>query len=486
MLIVTPLPLEFRALRTHLEDASPDYHPKGTYFLRGRIPGVPGDVVVVSPGDGNLDTAVLVERGIERYRPRALLVVGIAGSLKTDVEIGDVVVSTWVHAYHGGKEEDSGFSARPRSRAAAHRFSQVAIAVSLEDGWSDRLAPIDGRPPQVHHKPIAAGEVVLNSRDTPLADQIRRHYSDAVAIEMESAGSAAAAHLNDDLPTLTIRGISDRADGEKHLSDAGGLQPAAAERAAAFAVAFLRELPTAETAARGTAQPPEPAAGQAAATATATTVTSTAWRPLGADLPVTWLSELDRTAPGVLEVHLVPAGQASRLEMRNLADLGAELARLAREHGHFSPTEALRAFTTTASSGVACTDQRSTAGLAVTRGGQRSTWSALPKDRLGSVLDEADVTDRLTTMIRLLIRIPTELPEEAGFALGVESALNLAEDSVANMPRSCSRPGMRDGSIRVGADDATPTADLARRAPAVARELAARLLAEFRSGRRHL
>jgi len=526
VLIVTPLPLEFRAMRAHLEGASPDYHPMGTYFMVGRISQVPGRVVLVSPGDGNLDTAVLVERGIERYRPRALLVVGIAGSLKADVEIGDVVVSTWVHAYHGGKEDGSGFAARPRSRAAAHRFSQVAVAVSLEDDWSDRLMLLHGRRPQVHHKPIAAGEVVLNSREAPLAKQIKRHNNDAVAIEMESAGSAAAAHLNDDLPTLTIRGISDLADGEKHVSDAGGFQPAAAEHAAAFAVAFLRELPKAEAAARGGAHASGPAPGQVAAQTepSATKIQnvwggargnvyaaqardvighfepaannsrnagplpspiSPTWRLLGTDLPVRWLSELDRTAPGVLEVHLVPVSQTSRLEMRHLDSLGVELAQFAREHSLFTSTEALRPFTTSACSGVASVDSRSAAGLAVTRSGQRSIWSALPKDTLGSVLDEDDVADRLTTMIRLLTLIPVELPEEAGFALSVESAMNVTEDRVAHMPRSSATLNPRHGSIRVTADDATLTADLPQRAPEVARELAARLLAEYRSGRMH-
>lgn len=522
VLIVTPLPLEFRAVRKHLEQVSGEYHPRGTYFAVGCIPGVPGRVVLVSPGDGNLATAVLVERGIERYQPRALLVVGIAGSLKPDVAIGDVVVSTWVHAYHGGKEDDSGFSARPRSRAAAHRFSQVAVAVSLEDDWSGALARPDGRRPQVHHKPIAAGEVVLNSQDTPLTEQIKRHYNDTVAIEMESAGSTAAAHLNDDLPTLTIRGISDLADGEKHLSDADGLQPLAAEHAAAFAAAFLRELPKAEAAARGAraqqavprqaaaesepsptkiqnffgdvqgdvyavqdghiARHPSPLPNVPRIAGPAPSEIPPVWRLLGADLPVTWLSDLDRTAPGVLELHLLPVGQTSRLETRRLDDLRADLVRLA---GEFSPIEAPRPFATTICTGVASGDRRRAAGLAVTRGGQRSTWSALPRDILGSVLDEFNVADRLTTMIRLLIRIPIELPAEAGFAVAVEAAANVVEDHVENMPRSNAAMNLASGSTRVAADDATATTDLAQRAPTVARELAARLLAEFRSGRAH-
>ena len=44
---------------------------------------------------------------------------------------------------------------------------------------------------------------------------IREHYSDAVAIDMESAGVAEAAHHNEFHQTIMVRAISDRADGNK-------------------------------------------------------------------------------------------------------------------------------------------------------------------------------------------------------------------------------------------------------------------------------
>jgi hypothetical protein len=126
-------------------------------------------------------------------------------------------------------------------------------------------------------------------------------------------------------------------------------------------------------------------------------------------------------------------------------------------------------------------DWRSTTGLRVPRSGQRSIWSALPKDTLGWVLDEADVAQRLTTMIRT----PIDLPEEAGFALGVEAGFDVTEDRIGNTPRSHAIFNLSKGSVQVTADDATATADLAQRAPAVARELTAWLLAQFRSSDRH-
>jgi hypothetical protein len=87
-----------------------------------------------------------------------------------------------------------------------------------------------------HFKPIASGDVVRDSRETPLAEHLRRHYNDAVAIEMESAGAAEAAH-NNDVPLLAIRGISDKADGSKQSTDKAGWQNTAADNAARFTLA---------------------------------------------------------------------------------------------------------------------------------------------------------------------------------------------------------------------------------------------------------
>jgi hypothetical protein len=93
----------------------------------------------------------------------------------------------------------------------------------------------------VHLKPVLAGEVVIDSRESRLYKFLRTHYNDAVAVEMEGVGLANAAHAAGGLPAMVVRGISDRA-GQKTQTDAAGWQPCAAERAAAFAVELLATL----------------------------------------------------------------------------------------------------------------------------------------------------------------------------------------------------------------------------------------------------
>ncbi len=186
--------------------------------------------------------AVLTERAIASFAPAAILVVGVAGGLHDDLEIGDVVVGTKIYDYHCGIDSDEGFMARPQSWAGAHDLLASARQVARAQAWTGRLDPTDrDRAPTVHFRPIAAGAVVLKSSTSPLAQRLQRVYNDAAAIEMESAGAAFAAHVND-ARVLTIRGISDRADRTKRDTDRRGWQPRAARRAAAFAVALIEQM----------------------------------------------------------------------------------------------------------------------------------------------------------------------------------------------------------------------------------------------------
>jgi nucleoside phosphorylase len=245
VVVLTALPLESQAVREQLTDVEVVEHPQGTLFEVGEVPGLPWSVAVAEIGEGNSGAAAHTERAIAFFRPAAVFFVGVAGSLRSEVALGDVVVAGKVYLHHGGKEGDDGFRARPRAWEMRHDVEQrVRRALRGSTG--------------VHFKPLVAGDVVLNSRTSPLADLIDRTYNDAVAVDMESAGMAQAAHLSG-VPVIPVRGISDFADGRKAVTDAKGTQPVAARNAAAVAVRILRELPLPRT------RPEPPAAREAPA-----------------------------------------------------------------------------------------------------------------------------------------------------------------------------------------------------------------------------
>ncbi|WP_157856274.1 phosphorylase family protein [Actinacidiphila yeochonensis] len=251
MVILTALLVEFQAVLALMSDQATLVHPEGTRFVKGTVSGVRGIVAVARIGPGNLNSGIVTERAHQWLKPRALLFVGVAGGLKPEAELGDVVVSTKIHYLHSGKETVAGFQARPVPGAVSHELEQAAGMALHSDAWhawvsKEVRTTWQGAAPQVHFQPIIAGEVVLNSQEAPLRDQITFHYGDALAIEMESAGVARAADLSNGLQILTLRGISDHADVGKADADASGSQRRASAHAAAAMAALLCELlPTA-------------------------------------------------------------------------------------------------------------------------------------------------------------------------------------------------------------------------------------------------
>ncbi|MBE1533158.1 phosphorylase family protein [Actinomadura algeriensis] len=240
-LVLTALRVEYRAMRAHLTDLGEREHRTGTRFEVGRLRGAECEIALVQVGRGNVRAGVIAERIIESFRPDLVLCAGVAGALHDDLRLGDVVVATRVDAYQGGTAAED-FLARPQTWAAPYRLEELARSVDLYGGWQDGPGATGGDEPVadtgVHFRPIAAGDVVLDGRDSALFGQLRLHNNDAAAIDMEDAGIAHAAHLND-VPALVIRGISDRADGHKEEADRAGWQRRAAVAAAAFGAALL-------------------------------------------------------------------------------------------------------------------------------------------------------------------------------------------------------------------------------------------------------
>ncbi|WP_371545780.1 5'-methylthioadenosine/S-adenosylhomocysteine nucleosidase [Streptomyces sp. NBC_00554] len=226
--VLTALSLEYDAVLAHLTDVQTLTHPRyGTKAKQGQLPGTPWQVALVNMGEGTLTAATLTERVLTWLDPEAVIFVGVAGGLKDDIAIGDVVVATKVYAIHGGKQTPDGFLDRPEAWRASHRLEQAAKEA------------LRGK---AHFKPIAVGDVVLADADSELAQRIRTSYNDAVAIEMESSGVAHAVHLAGEAGALIIRGISDKANADKSQADAKGSQPLAAANAAEAAITVLHEL----------------------------------------------------------------------------------------------------------------------------------------------------------------------------------------------------------------------------------------------------
>ncbi|MEE1764680.1 MULTISPECIES: 5'-methylthioadenosine/S-adenosylhomocysteine nucleosidase [unclassified Streptomyces] len=232
VLVLTALALEYAAVRPHIEDREELVHPDdaGTRVEHGRLSDTGWYIALAELGEGNSNAAALTTQIIGWLKPEAVLFVGVAGSLKSDIGLGDVVVGTKVYGIHGGKQTETGFQVRPEAWPVSNALVSAARSA---------VRDMDGV--RAHFKPIASGDVVLADAESEIATHLRERYNDAAAIEMEGAGALRAAHLNGQLHALVLRGISDHADAAKHTADATGSQERAAAQAASVAVATLRK-----------------------------------------------------------------------------------------------------------------------------------------------------------------------------------------------------------------------------------------------------
>lgn len=237
IVILTAMNLEYKAVRARLSDVTPHTHPMGTRFEVGHLDTC--RVALALTGKGNQSAAVLTERAATEFAPAAVIFVGVAGALRPHVRLGDVVVATHVYAYHGATSQDDGITARPRAWELSHRVQQIAAHVERIGEWA---CDLPGHQPRIHFGPVAAGEIAHYSATSDARQWLREHYNDAVAVEMEAGGVAQAGHLNDALPTIMVRGISDQADEGKSAADEAGWQPRAAASAAAFATSLAVAL----------------------------------------------------------------------------------------------------------------------------------------------------------------------------------------------------------------------------------------------------
>lgn len=243
---ITALNLEFDAVCAHITQAAKTTSDSAVYasglFIHG---GHRCKVIVALAGMGNAEASLATERAIKSFSPDYAFLVGIAGGLKDDLRLGDVVVADKVYAYESGKAKEQ-FHPRPKAPQISYAAYQMANAIVRGDNWRNRVKLDRRGHPTAFVKPIAAGEKVVDSRDSAAFKLIAERYSDAYAVAMEDFGFVIAAHATPSVTFAAVRGISDfaheKADAEKENS-----QEIAAANAAAFAFEMLAGFLAPET-----------------------------------------------------------------------------------------------------------------------------------------------------------------------------------------------------------------------------------------------
>ncbi len=240
--ILTAIPVEYKAVRAHLSDLQEETHLEGTIYERGNFSSNGGSwqVGIVEMGAGIAEVAVETKRAIDYFKPNVILFVGVAGGLK-DVKLGDVVAATKVYGYESGKVVET-FQPRPNVSQVSYPLEQRAKAEARKEEWLQRIqGSRSDLEPEAWVGAIAAGDKVVASTHSEVYQQLRQNYGDALAVEMESHGVLKALRANPEINALIIRGISDLIEDKSKVDDAG-FQKIAARHASAFAFQILAKL----------------------------------------------------------------------------------------------------------------------------------------------------------------------------------------------------------------------------------------------------
>ena len=226
--IIGAMELEVEALKEQM-DVKNIVEKASMKFYEGTLRGK--DVVIVQCGIGKVNAGICVQILADLFKVDAVINTGVAGSLRAEINIGDIVVST------DACEHDMDVTAlgykqgiipqMKESFKADRQLVEAAIEVCRE--VNPDINVYEGR--VLSGDQFISGEEIKNK----LIDLF-----DGFCTEMEGAAIAHAAFLNE-IPYVVIRAISDKADGSAHM-DYPEFERAAAAHSAKLVENLVKRL----------------------------------------------------------------------------------------------------------------------------------------------------------------------------------------------------------------------------------------------------
>lgn len=241
VLILTPIAIEFEAIRTFLKNTRffTDHLFTRSYCVGNLQQGSHSiSIALRETKSGHLPTAKAVQEGMQLFKPQLLVLFGTAGGLRK-VKIGDIIVATVGCSYESGKVVDDSFYSNIKVLSTHQRVIEKASILAKQPAlWKSQNSPAIAEKTAVHFGPILSGDKVLASDQAPLRQLLRERYYDALGLEMEAYAFLDVAQSYPDTETLIVRGVSDLL-GDKTEANLLGSKALAVTNAAAFLHALL-------------------------------------------------------------------------------------------------------------------------------------------------------------------------------------------------------------------------------------------------------
>ena len=165
------------------------------------------NVVLALSGIGKVNAALSTALVLQ-HRPDFVINTGSAGGLGSGLKVGDVVIGTQT-AHHDVDVTAFGYAIGHVPRMPARFESDPALCAAAEKATAafEHAA--------VHRGLIVSGDQFVHSSES--VAEVRRHFPDAQAVEMEAAAIAQSCHRFG-VPFVVVRAISDLADEEADTS----------------------------------------------------------------------------------------------------------------------------------------------------------------------------------------------------------------------------------------------------------------------------
>lgn len=173
----------------------------GMNFCEGTLCG--REAVVVRSGIGKVNAAVCTQILIDEFGVTEVVNTGIAGSLKAEINIGDLVISTDL-VHHDMDAVGFGYPLGQIPQMDVFSFEADDRLAALAKKACEEVNPEI----QVFQGRIVSGDQFVS--DQSVKEKISENF-DGYCTEMEGAAIAQAAFLNG-VPFVVVRAISDKAD----------------------------------------------------------------------------------------------------------------------------------------------------------------------------------------------------------------------------------------------------------------------------------
>lgn len=223
--IIGAMELEVEALKAKMATRK-TVQKASMEFLEGTLNGT--EAVIVRSGIGKVNAALCTQILCDLFQVSHIINTGVAGSLRAEIDIGDIVASTdalhhdvdaRVFGYPLGEVPQMGCLSFP----ADERL--LGLAVSCCKEVNPDISVYQGR--------IVSGDQFISDKEAK--ERLIENFK-AFCVEMEGASIAHAAYLNR-IPFVIIRAISDKADDSAEMD-----YPAFEKAAAAHSAALVEHM----------------------------------------------------------------------------------------------------------------------------------------------------------------------------------------------------------------------------------------------------